>query len=288
MKEFTTDLDKNIKVLSVDEWKKTLSSSLAFKYTTKPYNINPNILFRARPNFDCNKKPIDFFKHTDELWAPPAKCVGRPGRCNVTRQSTLYTATSVVTTLFEVRPNTGDELTFMRYNVTGNITSLGVVGCKEIAALGDDYNGIFGGHFNGSSKDAETLDDILSKIFRTYNHEDYPIYNLTNAVYQIFTDEPKKDLVPDFMKPPKFNGVIYPSLATDKLLGINIALDPDAVKSSLKTVIAFKYKVLKKHDEHNYEIILTHKTDNINANGDMTWEENKKAKVEFISDLPKT
>lgn len=286
MKEFTDDLDKNINMLSVDDWKNVLSSSLAFKYTTKPYDINPKILYRARPNFDSERKPIDFFTHTKELWAPPAKCVGKDGRCNVKGQSTLYCATSVTTTLFEVRPDTGEELTFMDYDVTGDITSLGIVGCKEITLLGDDYNDIFGGHFNDSSNDAETLDDVLSKVFKTRHSKEYPIYNLTNAVFQTFTDAPKKDIVPDFLKPPKFNGVIYPSLATDKLLGINIAMDPDAVKHLLKPFSAYKYKVLKKIDDHHYEIILTHRTSNIAENGELTWTENENAVVEKITDTP--
>ena len=287
MKEFTDDLDKNLKTYSVDDWKKILSSSLAFKYTTKPYDLNPKILYRARPNLDGNKKPIDFFNHTDELWAPPEKCVGRDGRCNVKGQSTLYCATSVTTTLFEVRPDTGQELTFMDYDVLGNISTLGIVGAKGIAYLGEDYKSIFGGHFSGTSKEAELLDDLLSHIFSTHNAIK-PIYNLTNAVYQTFTDAPQKDLLPDYMKPPKFNGVIYPSVATNKLLGINIAMDPNAVKHLLKPVTAYKYKVLSKIDDHHYEIILTHKTSEIKASGEMSWIENKNAIVEKISDLPRT
>src|SRR3954464_4125687 len=145
MKEFTEQLDANIKTYSLTDWKRTFSSSMAFRYTTKPYRLNPTVLYRARPNLDSEKKPIDFFDHVKDLWAPPAECVNKPGRCNTVGQSTLYCSTSVTTSLFEVRPDSGQDVTFMEYQVLDDIQNLGIVGCKEIMVLGGAWTEIFGG-----------------------------------------------------------------------------------------------------------------------------------------------
>lgn len=290
MNNFWTDIDKNIKSLSLhlNDWKILFSSNLSSKYTTISYNINLQFLYRARPNFDCNNKPIDFFNHVNELWAPPAKKVIWDGRCNVKGQSTLYCATSPTTTLFEVRPNVGDEITFMDYDMQEKIENIGIVGCKEITKLGDDYKSIFGQHYIESSTYSEDIDDILSNIFKAKHTEQYPIYDLTNAIFQIFTDEQKNNIVPEVMRIPKFNGLIYPSIATDKLLGVNIAMDPNAAQKVLKPFRAYKCKVLQKHGEHKYQTIQTHETNNIDINGNMTWVKLDYPKIEYITDLPLT
>ncbi|HDO26618.1 MAG TPA: hypothetical protein ENH02_00735, partial [Bacteroidetes bacterium] len=256
MNNFWTDIDKNIRShsLQLTDWKKLFSSNLSSIYTTTSYNINLQYLYRARLNFNGDK-PIDFFNHVNELWAPPGKKVNRDGRCNVKGQSTLYCATSPTTTLFEVRPNVGDEITFMDYDMNEKIENIGIVGCKEIVRLGNDYRSIFGQHFIESSKYSEDIDNILSAIFKSEHSEKYPIYNLTNAIYQIFTDEQKHHLVPKTMRIPKFNGLIYPSIVTNKLLGVNIAMDPNAAQKILNPFRAYKYKVLQKHGEHRYETI---------------------------------
>jgi len=284
--KFIDNLNKNIRTLSIQEWKSLLTSEMAFIFSTKTYNLNPNYLYRARTNYDDNKVPIDFFIHVEDLWAPPDKCINRDGRCNIKGQSTLYCATSPTTTLFEIKPDTGEELTIIDYSVLRKIENLGIVGCKEISLLGDDYKAIFGQHLNGSTRETETLDDTLSAIFKSNHTVEYPIYNLTNAIYQIFTVDSRNDLVPDFLKLPKFNGLIYPSIATNKLLGINIAMDPAAAKEILKPYTAYKYKVKYKIDDHHYLMTRTHMTKNIDTSGVLTWEQLYRPIEECITDLP--
>jgi hypothetical protein len=277
----------NLKNLSTSEWKKIFSSELAFTFTTKPYNVNPNFLFRARINLDSDKKTIDYFNHVDELWAPDKMWVKKQGRCNEIGQSILYCSTCLMSTLFEVKPDTGNELTFIEYRTFERIKQLGAVGIREIVTIGDDYKDLFGNHFANSSVVSQTLDNILSDIFKskTENTETHPIYNLTNAILQIFLHEPQEDIVPNDQKPPKFNGLIYPSVETTKITGMNMALEPLAVKPLLKPHIAFKYKVLKKHSEHLYEIILTHMSKEINPDGKIQWTPQTNAVVEYISDI---
>lgn len=283
---FIEDLDKNIKTLSIQDWKNLLSTELAFVFTTKTYDVNPNYLYRARSNIDGNNKPIDLFKNVDELWAPPSKFINRDGRCNIKGQSILYCATSPTTTLFEIKPNYGEDVTIIDYDVIQKIKNLSVIGYKEIILIDDYYKAIFGEHLINSTRDSIILDGLLSAIFKSSHSKEYPIYNLTNAIFQIFTDEPQNDLVPDLLKLPKCNGLIYPSIATDKLLGINIAMDPDAVKEILRPYAAYKLKVKDKLDEHHYIIARTHVTENINALGEMSWIELDVPIVEQITDLP--
>lgn len=242
-------------------------------------------MYRARPNKDSNGNPIEFFNDLTDLWAPPAKCISKDGRCNVAGQSTLYCSTSITTTLFEVRPNTNEELTFIEFEVQDQIKNLAIVGCKEIMGLGGAWAEIFGGHFNGSSKEAEELDDALSKIYRMYHKADYPIYNITNAVFQMFMITPEAGSLPKGVIAERFNGLIYPSLATNQLLGINIAMDPEAVKPLLKPMNCFKYKVIEKIDDNRYRIILTHRSSAISSNGEITWIEQPNPRIESVTDL---
>lgn len=284
MRNFSDDLYNNMKTYSLQDWKKMVSSEMAFIFTTRTYDFDPKILYRARLNVEDGNK-IDFFKYVEKLWAPPSKKVSRIGRCNVIGQSTLYCSTSPTTTLFELKPESGEEITIIDYDILEGIKNLGIVGAEEIKLLGDDYNALFGQHFSECKNDSKTLDNFLSDIFKANHSMQYPVYNLTNAIFQIFTDEPQNEMVPDFIKLPKINGLIYPSIATTKLLGINLALDPEAVKKVFKPIVAHKIKVLHKYDEHSYVMIRTHSTDNINTDGEMTWVKNINAVEEFITDL---
>lgn len=93
----------NIKLFSVDDWITEFSKLLVFRYMVDVYYLKFNWLYRARTNFD-NDIPIDFFKHTKNIWAPPYKKVKKQGRCNRKGQSMLYCSTDVMTTIFETRP----------------------------------------------------------------------------------------------------------------------------------------------------------------------------------------
>jgi hypothetical protein len=68
--------------------------------------------------------------------------------------------------------------------------------------------------------------------------------------------------------------------------GMNIVFDPNEVKKFLIPVIAHKLKVLKRHNEHHYEIQWTHKTKRIYPDGLMTWARYPEQTVEHITDLP--
>lgn len=286
MKDFIADFNKNVKSLSIQEWKELIHSKLAFTFITKFYDLNPRILYRARLNIDEEKKPIEFFTHIKELWAPEGSMIKRLGRCNIIGESTLYTATSPTTCLFELSPDEDTEITFMDYDIRAKIENIGIVGCKEIMLLGNDYKRIFGQHFIDNTLHSELLEDMLSSIFKSEHSKEFPSYNLTNAIYQIYTDEVKNDLVPEHIRIPKCNGLIYPSIATNKLLGINIALDPIAARHLFKPVKAYKCKVQNKPDKHHYEMIQTHETVKIGSDGKLMWIKSSNKNTELITDLP--
>src|ERR1022692_1414873 len=58
-------------------------------YSAPRYQINPGGLYRARINKDADGNPVDYFLHTDNLWAPPAQ-ITKKGRCNDKGESVLY------------------------------------------------------------------------------------------------------------------------------------------------------------------------------------------------------
>lgn len=281
--------ESNFKTLTVMDWKNIFSKELSHIFSTRPYSIDPKWLYRARLNFDCDKRPIDFFKNTSALWAPPRKKIKQQGRCNTAGQSLLYCSSNPTTTLFETKPETGTEITVMEYKLLGEIGQVGVVGVKDVMTIGEDYKNIFSNHFQNSTEETMLLDDILSGVFKskTENIKAYPIYNLTNAVTKIFLHNQKNDLIPQHLIPPKSIGLIYPSVETIITLGINIVMEPREVKNKLKPNIAYKYKIIKRHDLHFYEILLTHRTKKIYPNGEMAWELKRDNQTEYITDLPR-
>ncbi len=281
--------EKSLKTLTVANWKKIFSEELSKNFSTQTYSIAWKCLYRARPNFDCDKKPVDFFTNSTELWAPPRKKIKRQGRCNIIGQSLLYCSSNPLTTLFETKPNTGTEITIMEYKLAVEIGPICVVGVNDIIKIGDNHKKIFGNHFNNSTKESILLDDMISCVFKskTENSETFPIYNLTNAVTQIFLHNNKNDFIPKYLIPPKTIGLIYPSVETVAVLGANIVMEPRKVKNKLKPNIAYKYKIIKRYDQHCYEIQLTHRTKKIYPNGEMVWELNQDSKVEYITDKPR-
>jgi hypothetical protein len=279
---------ENVRNFGVSDWKEFFSGEMSQIFSTRTYSFNPVYLYRARLNFDSNGNPVDFFDNVNDLWAPPYKKVKRQGRCNMSSQSRLYCSTNPMTTLFELSPETGVEKTVIEYKCTDEIKNLAIIGANEIIAVNDDYRHIFGNHFKGRKVETLLLDDLLSLIFRgkTQNAETFPIYNLTNAITQIFLH--KQAATSPFGHPlPSTNiGLIYPSVETSKAYGANLVLDPLMVKKYLKPCIAYKYKIIKKHSADFFDILLTHKTSKIYPNGQMVWEKCFDTEMEHITHLP--
>lgn len=279
--------EKNLRNLKIENWKNIFSKELSGLFTTRQYSINPNYLYRARPNLDCSGKPIIFFKNASDLWAPPRSKTKKQNRCNIKGQSLLYCSTCPTTTIFEVKPASGTELTIIKYKTNSKIGYLAAVGVKEIMTIGADFYEIFNSHFDNSSEETRILDDILSDVFKskTQNTDLFPIYNLTNAITQIFLNNQKADSIPQSLKASKFVGLIYPSVETEVVLGANIVMTPKNVKNKLIANVAFKYQIIKQYDEHFYEILLSHQTKKIYPNGELAWELKQDPKAEYITDL---
>ncbi|MCX6185897.1 MAG: hypothetical protein NTU43_02730 [Bacteroidetes bacterium] len=272
----------NLIKYSVKDWKCFLSQQLSMKFSTKTYNYNPEYLYRARLNFNEKKEPVDFFCQSNELWAPPFK-KATIQRCNLAGQSMLYCSTCATTTIFEINPIPNTEITIMEYKCSEEIKQLSILGLEQIVSINDNLKNIFGNHLNGKSEETIIIDKILSSIFKSRNIKcsKVPIYNLTNAITQIFLNKQQGDF---FAK--QNIGLIYPSVETKKVLGANIVMNPKVTKQILKPNIAYKYKILKAHSPHHFEILLTNKTSNIADNGFMNWEVISDPIIENITDLP--
>lgn len=279
---------ENMRKFGVTDWKEFFSGEMSQIFSTRSYSFNPVYLYRARLNFDSNGKPIDFFNNVSDLWAPPYKKVKKQGRCNMAGQSRLYCSTNPTTTLFELSPETDVEKTVIEYKCIDEIKNLALIGANEVVSVNDNYQRIFGNHFKGRKEETLLIDEILSFIFRgkTQNAHTFPIYNLTNAITQIFLH--KQPTISPFGHPlpPSNIGLIYPSVETSKPLGVNLVLDPFQAKKYLKPDIAYKYKVIKKHSTDFFDIKLTHQTSKIHPNGQMVWKKCLDSKIEHITHLP--
>jgi hypothetical protein len=281
---------ENLRNLGVSEWKEIISGELSQIFSTRTYSFNPVYLYRARLNFDSNGKAVEFFDNVKDLWAPPYKNVKKQGRCNMPRQSLLYCSTNPTTTLFELSPETDVEKTVIEYKCIDEIKNLAIIGVNEVVSVANDYGRIFGNHFNGRKEETILLDEMLSLIFRgkTRNTQTIPIYNLTNAITQIFLNKQPRLSPFGTPLPPTNVGLIYPSVETSQPLGANLVLDPFAVKEHLKPSIAYKYKIIRKYSADFFDILQTHKTSKIYPNGQMVWESCYDSKIEHITHLPTT
>lgn len=279
---------ENVRSLSVSDWKEIISSELSQTFSTRTYSLNPVYLYRARLNIDSKGKAIDFFDNAKDLWAPPYKKVKNQGRCNMPSQNRLYCSTNPTTTLFELSPETGVEMTVIEYKCVDEIRNLAIIGVNEVVSINDDFRRIFGNHFNGRNKETILLDEILSLIFRgkTQNAKTFPIYNLTNAITQIFFNKQTQRSAFGHPLPPTNIGLIYPSVETSIPLGANLVLDPFLSKEHLKPNIAYKYKIMHKHSADYFDIMLTHRTSKIYPNGQIVWQRCFDPQIEHITHLP--
>lgn len=277
---------ENVRNFGVREWKEFFSGEMSNFFVTRTYFFKPEYLYRARLNLDSNGNPVDFFDNISELWAPPYKKIKKQGRCNMPGQSRLYCSTSPATTLFELSPDTGLENTVIQYKCVDELKNLAIIGANEIMSINEKFHEIFGNHFKGRKEEIILIDDLLSLIFRGKNTEAFPIYNLTNAITQIFLNKQTGASPFGNPLPPTNIGLIYPSVETSMPLGANLVLDPLAAKNCLKPNIAYKYKILHKHSTDFFDILQTHKTRRIYPNGQMIWERCYDTKIEYITHLP--
>jgi hypothetical protein len=291
-RQILNNFKDNLKVLpfnkfQIDDWVNLISDVMASKYITTPYNLDPKYLYRARPNIGCDDKPIDFFNFTSDLWAPPIEKVKKLGRCNSAGQRILYCSNSCLTSIFEIQPEAGQELTLIEYRSTGIIGLFGILGVEHLKDVNEEHNRVFSKHFNHLNKDSILLDNLLSEIFTTksVNSLDFPIYNLTNAIANIFLINEKRQLHDQSIIAPTFKGLVYPSVATASNLGINFAMYPDMVKEFLIPTKAYKYKVLQKYDANHMSVIITHQTSSILADGVLNWVVKTESDAEYITDI---
>jgi hypothetical protein len=271
-----------VKVRTISQWKDIFSNELSYVFSTKPYGVDFKWLYRAR-KID---KGDELFDHTKKLWAPPRKKVSDTGRCNVKNQSMLYLSSHVTTVLFEIKPSETEKLLVMEYQSLGEIGPLNIIGVRDIIQINDSFNALFKNHFENSTDESTLTDDFLSIIFKSKTQFElgYNSYNLTNAIAQIFLHN-QKGLDKNMPMPPKSIGIIYPSVETVKVLGANLVVNPLNAKSKLKPKKCYCYDILRKHDEHHYEIKLTHETSKIYDSGQMKWNLLFDQKVEYITDL---
>lgn len=217
-------------------------------------------MYRARLNFDCNKNPIELFKHTDDLWAPPIECVKYDGRCNLRNESILYCSISRQGAIYEVKPRLGDFVSIIKYSLAEEINPFALVGFKRIVSYNSSYTTAFRDHFKDVDNKIISLDEYLAEVFLRDHSDDVPIYNLTNAVFQTYTYRPINNY-------SQIKGILYPSVQSDEL---NFAFIPELVRSLFKPYWVELFQVIAE-DDSKFVVEKTYQTDVLNKEGELVW-----------------
>lgn len=262
----------SLKSHSVEKWMEVIQGDFYnLTYSTKLYGRKPQFIYRARLNYNCNKTPIKNFTNVSDLWAPPKECVKSDGRCNLKNESTLYCSVTRMGAIFEVRPKLGDVITLIEYFLLDEINPFAIIGQKAVASFNDNYKVHFKDHFLNADEKSIAIDDCLSEIYISTHTENFPIYNLTNAVYKTFTNADYQHLKEEFKMSIKgpIKGILFPSVQSQEL---NFALVPDLVKPILKPISLEAYKVTG-NDSEKYELRKVNESLQINKEGTIKWAE---------------
>ena len=274
---------ENFNKFTVQEWFEILSHELSGNFIIKPYWLNPKYLFRGRFNYDSeNNQSILFFNHVKELGAPPQNKKIKQGRCNVAGQSLLYCCLDGSTIFYELGLKEDFEYTILKYKAISKIESLGIIGAKELMKINENHNKIFGNHFVGYSRDTELFDDVISLLFKLPEYVASNYYNLTNAITKLMLYKSKSSLAKKNEINNKIIGSVYPSVQTE-ISNMNLVFEPNEIKKLLKPIKIYKYKILKVHNEHEFDRQLLYQSKKIYDNGEIKWEKSN-SKVEYISD----
>jgi len=239
-------------------------------YDAKRLNLHAGnwFLYRARPNLTT-----DFFKSTDDLWAPPRGA--SKGRVNDIGESELYCSDHVITCLAEMRDlKAGDHVTFMTMIPIKDINNVSFVCADQLIEFDNILSGLFTSY---SKRDVnhpdfekfQFIDETMTKEFQLkVNDGDEYLYNLTIAWRKLC------------FKYSKSICLVYPS-ARSGLHTANFALDPDIAKGLLKPIEASRMKI-EWTDGTRYDIRIDAKAD-LNGFGVLDWKEIDDPKLECIT-----
>lgn len=270
-----------LKSADTETLKKKFSESLSGVFSTTHYKVNPQYLYRGRPNWD-NKlnNTIDFFNNITELWAPPESSDLKQGRCNNRGQSLFYCTQNATAILFELKCKPGDLFTIGVYKCLNDLKPMSIIGAHRISSIDPAHKTIFGNHYAGLNDIEKRIHDYLDSLFI---ESDSIFYNATNAITSILLN--KNTPVPGFTVPDDSHGLIYSSVAT-QLNTYNIALEPEYAKTILEPVEFRRYKILECPSPNHFVLEVTHISNKINSDGTIEWVELSPTIIEKITDLP--
>lgn len=207
-------------------------------YVSSPYYLNgPCVFYRIRINKDKDGHPIDFFTHTDQLWAPPSGA--KKGRCNEQGNSLLYLSNHPITCLAEAHGLAqGDEVTLTIFDVPSStkIDQVNFVGAEELFQNDNLLSNVMSGYIlkrkaNFQPEKLQLIDELIACEFKkpVSSGQDFH-YNSSIAWSNLC------------FSLNKANCIVYPS-ACSGLKTSNWAFDPTYAKTIMKPTEIVKFRV---------------------------------------------
>jgi len=141
-------------------------------YVPIRYQINPGGLYRARINKDAYGNPVDYFMHTDNLWAPPIEAT-KKGRCNDKGERILYCSNHPITSIVELNPIENEYITIITYELDSkiNISPVSMVGIESLYKNDNTLREIIKNHYrslisNPALNNIKIVDEFIAREFQ--------------------------------------------------------------------------------------------------------------------------
>lgn len=267
--EFFIRLYKSANHLSQSEVKLTLGNFIS-GYNAKEYRIKINPLTRARKH---NKKPM--LCHIDEIFAPAKEYVIDYGRFNEISESVFYCSTEPITSLKELKPQKGDIVTLMEFELMSQLDNLLFVGHKVLARnpLLTKLLSTFYDNRDLNQKQME-MNEIIDEIISIHCFsQSIESYKILKAYWQLGQTHMTA------------NGIIYPSFY-NSLMAANFVLKPEFIHPLIKPRLFTRIEIKEVRFDHFFEYVVTHEGKLEGQSGNICWETGDN-KLKHVTDIPR-
>lgn len=240
--------------MSIHLWKHNLSKKFDEKLRITPYMFYIERLYRARAvskNFSLTRA-LEEFDTEKKLWNPSPKKATKQ-RCNQNGQSVLYLSSSLRNLPLELKLSPNQLFCSTKFcpkiKQKQTLGPLGVIG-HETLVQQLPLRRLLSSYAENFTPDNIKIDNKIARIFAyKKNSKGFDIYNVTNAITQIFFHKNKYLS----KKLDNLKGIIYPCVEW-KFQVFNIVLKSSFAKRELKIKEVKIYRYLEANE--NGEVYL--------------------------------
>jgi hypothetical protein len=242
-------------------------------YASRTIFLQSNVnIFRARRKPEREGQGL--FTHKKELWYPEHQHVRRLGRLNRIGQPLFYCATSLETSIFEIRPEVGDIVTVLKCESIGGASPMliAVDTYQQLARLGvkidedpgvDPLRDLRKSIGDNAYNKNRLIEEFISAEFMRDVADGYEYeYKLSIAIaewlFGFGTDS--KDI----------DGIAYPSMGSG-LIDVNIALLPQAVDLMYRPISCQAGRIIR-YDDEGMPAWQPGDTKSIHRSGRLEWD----------------